>query len=621
MGRSERAKQHRCKHHIQFRLTDDGVLQCDPCGELVLKCEECESALDFDGYYWVRCSNEKCGNSGEANGYRLFIGVSPSQVKVYRECKRKWAYGYIDRIRYPPKPAQAFGLEGHARNEAWLENGTPVGDDDVGLVCAQGIKPHHLPTPAPDLMIEHYFEIVLFDGQAIMLGFIDCVLPPRPGSPIPIIHDWKFTKDLRWAMKVDELDDDAQAAVYAKVGVILFDADFVTDRWVYFCGRVNKKSEDGRPRTPRGVRAVEQIYKRDQIERMWQTCVDDAAEIVQLRKTVKFAKEVEPTQTHCDAYGGCDHRDYCPLPESVGLGAAMAQWEKTHRRKALTQSLNGDIPPTLTKQEQEMSDQDLLGQLRGMKDKNQGFTGPEKKADAPAEPKAEAKAEPEAAKPTAGDDSLLADLQAQHGAGNAVNPPKTEPKKSGGLDALNALIDDGENTAAEQTAETKVDDGDALAALQAMGAKNKKPDGKDVDKAVAAADAKTDDKPADKPKRTRKTKAAPKSKGEAFVLALDSVAMVKNGSLGDVVQLTDLIAPIADAVASSHRCKEHPQGVEHFGLIEFGDGKAELAAATARYLDKTPFKGVLVVDGSSAEGMAVKDVLIRRADAIIRGVR
>lgn len=628
MGKEKRAKQHRCDHHIQFKL-DGAQLICEPCGEVISKCEECEAELMLaepavdEHVYWVVCSDEECGNNGEGKGYRLFIGVSPSQVKTFRECKRQWAYGYIDRIRYPQKPAQEFGTLGHSRNEGWLENGTPVGTDDVGLVCQQGIKPHHMPTPAPDLMIEHYFEIPLFDGTAVMLGFIDCVKPPRLGEPIPIIHDWKFTKDLRWAMKPAELDDDAQAGVYAKVGLILYDSDFVMDRWVYFCGRVNPKSEDGRPRTPRGVRPVEQTYNREQIERMWQTCVDDAAEIVELKRTVKFAKDVEPNQMHCDAYGGCDHREYCPLPDSVGLGAALAQWDKTHNRKALTQSINGDSSPTLTKQEQEMSDQDLLGQLRGMKDKNQGFGGPDKAEDK-GEDKTEAK--PEAA----GGDNLLADLQAKHGAGNAVNPPKTEPAKkpADALAALQGMVDggesgpegqsskdDAENTAAEPAAEAKADDGDALAALKAMGTKNKKPDDKKTD------DKKTDDKP-DKPKRGRKPK-TPKvpAGGGAFVLALDSVAMVKNGAIGEVVQLTDLVSPIADAIAKSHRCKEHPQGVDHFGLIEFGEGKAELAAATARYLDKTPFVGVLVVDGSSAEGNAVKDVLLRRADAIIRGVR
>ncbi len=661
MAKDDRAKQHRCKHHIQFQLVD-GDLTCDPCGEVIKCCEECEADLEANGDYWIVCTDKECGNTGDGKGYRLFIGVSPSQTKVFRECKRKWAYGYIDRIKIPSKPAQQFGIEGHARNEAWLRDGTPLGDDDVGKVCSQGVKPNHLPTPAPDLLVEHYFEIPLFDGASVMLGYIDCVKPTRPGDPLPIIHDWKFTKDLRWAMTADELDDDSQAAVYAKVGIEMYpEAEEIMDRWVYFCGRVNKKSDDGRPRTPRGVRAVEQTYNRDQIECMWQTVVEDAAEIVELKRTVKEAKDVEPNQLHCDAYGGCDHREYCPLPESVGLGAAMEQWEKTHnRRKSLTQNINeGKSPST---KEQQMSEdnapeQELLEQLRGLK-------GNTKKA----EPEAEAKAAPaepeeEAATPATGDQGdLLADLQAQHGAGEAVNPPADKPKKkNGGLASLQAMVDGGEtgpegqsskdgaeDTAKELAAEDKGGDG-ALAQLKNMGKKllgvgqgAEKP----VEpKAETKAEPPTEPKP-DKPKRGRKPK---KSKelpspskvpvghdsegniiyedvviakaGTAFILAINSAVSAKNGALGDITELTDFLEPIAKAVATSHRCKEHPEGVDHFDLIEFGNGKAELAAATARYLDKNPFSGVLVVDGMSAEGNAVKDVLIRRADVVIRGVR
>ena len=101
MGREERAKQHRCDHHIQFILSGELAPICVPCGEVIRECEECGAPFDYDGHYWVTCSNEECGNQGEGKGYRLFIGVSPSQIKTFRECKRKWAYGYIDRIRYP----------------------------------------------------------------------------------------------------------------------------------------------------------------------------------------------------------------------------------------------------------------------------------------------------------------------------------------------------------------------------------------------------------------------------------------------------------------------------------------------------------------------------------------
>ena len=281
-------------------------------------------------------------------------------------------------------------------------------------------------------------------------------------------------------------------------------------------------------------------------------------------------------------------------------------------------------------------EQELLEQLRGLKGKT-------KKAEPEAEAKA-APAEPEeaATTPATGDQGdLLADLQAQHGAGEAVNPPAEDKlkKSGGGLAALQSMVDGGEtgpegqsskeeaqDTAAELAAEDKSSEG-ALAQLKNMGKKllgvgqgDEKPsEPKAETKAEPPAEPATEPKP-EKPKRGRKPKAA-KAGTAPFIVAINSAVSAKNGVLGDITELTDFLEPIAKAVATSHRCKEHPEGVDHFDLIEYGNGKAELAAATARYLDKNPFSGVLVVDGMSAEGNAVKDVLIRRADVVIRGVR
>jgi hypothetical protein len=273
------------------------------------------------------------------------VYVSPSQVSVFQECQRKWGYRYIDKIRPPPKPEQEFGLLGHDRNEKWLEHGTPVGDDDVGKVCQQGIKKGFMPTPSPELLIEQELKIPIFGGKGMMLGYIDCVKPPE-GDETPLVCDWKFTKDLRWAKKEDELDEDPQVAVYGKAALMVYgEHNEVTARWVYFCGRVNKNSEDGRPRTPRGVRKVERTYTREQIEAMWEDVIRVAGEIIKAKKTFKKAVELPANIYHCDAYGGCDHREYCPLPAQSSLsalGSAFAQYNKTHTSKNKPTPNNGE---------------------------------------------------------------------------------------------------------------------------------------------------------------------------------------------------------------------------------------------------------------------------------------
>lgn len=537
------------------------------------------------------------------------IYVSPSQMKTFDDCERKWGYRYIDGIKSPSKPEQEFGKLGHSRNEAWLENGDFVGDDDVGLVCQQGIKKGYMPTPGPELLIEQKLEVPVFSGKARVIGYIDCVLPPNPEgrsaeSKLPIVHDWKFTKDLRWAMSVADLDDDFQVAIYGKAALLAYpEATHVIARWIYFCGRPNKKAEDGRPRTPRGVRRVQQMYSREQIEVLWGKAMKVARQIIKTRADYTEAKDVPANPLHCDAYGGCAHREYCPLPESLGLGAALTQYNKTH------QHAGGDTP---------MADQDLLSQL------TQG-------ASAPATPAAETGAD------------ILAQMQANHGAGETVNPPPDPPKQeaASGDDPLATLLGAGggeSSTKAEEEESTSPeaaasDANDAIAALLGGGGKAKVvvpktdkppetlPPAAET-KAEGAAPPATDAKPKEPKKRKSTSKAR---KGSSFIAALD-VGIIKGiDGLGDVTHLSTLLEPLTTYLAANYKKhrngEEWPDGIGHWGLIPFGEGKAILSKNLDAYFDKHGFKGVLVVDTTTAEGNAVLDVVLRRADVVIRPTR
>ena len=118
---------------------------------------------------------------------------------------------------------------------------------------------------------------------------------------------------------------------------------------------------------------------------------------------------------------------------------------------------------------------------------------------------------------------------------------------------------------------------------------------------------------AEKSKRKRKTK------GAGFVVAYNALPSIAGKGFGEVVHLGDLLAPLLEHIAKEHRCELHPEGVVHWNLIEYGKGKSMLAHHFAKYLDKHAFNGVLVVDGNTSEGIAVKEVLMRRADLFIQG--
>ncbi len=533
------------------------------------------------------------------------IYVSASQISTKRDCKRKWGYRYIDKIKHPPKPAQKFGLEGHERAENWLRDGTDPGDDDVGLTFKQGIKPDYLPAPGtPGILVEHKIEIPILDAlDVMMIGYIDLVVPPVPlldlevgtYSP-PIVTDHKFTKDLRWAMEPEDLDGDPQAAIYSYWAMNHFKVNEVLCRWIYYSGRPNSKSEDGRPRKPRGARKVEYLFTRAQIEINWQHCLEDAAEIVEMKSSLEKAAEAEPNESSCSDYGGCEHRDYCPLSDESGLGAALKVYDMTHKRRLTRRASSGTGALSLL-EEKKMEGTSLMDALRG-KVAEQG-TAPASPAETPPPVKEPGEAPPPVEEPPAAAEpaaepapsGFLAEMKNKAKKLVGVNPPKDETPK-----AVPAMFAD---------AEVKTEPAAAEPAAAAP-------------EPAAAEPTKTAEA---KPKTKRKTTKPKKADSPGFIVALDAAAVKFNGAYGDVVNLTDLVTPITDAIAKEHRCDEHPKGVAHWGLIEYANGKSILAHQFAAFLDSDGFQGVLVVDGSTEEARAVKEVLMRRADLVIRGTR
>ena len=53
------------------------------------------------------------------DGTRALVYVSPSAIKTFLECPRKWFYAYVLGQRPPSTPAQMLGTSIHAEAEAW----------------------------------------------------------------------------------------------------------------------------------------------------------------------------------------------------------------------------------------------------------------------------------------------------------------------------------------------------------------------------------------------------------------------------------------------------------------------------------------------------------------------
>lgn len=600
------------------------------------------------------------------------IHVSPSQLATFKDCRRKWAYRYIDGIKTPPKPTQAFGLEGHKRNENWLRHGKHVGDDDVGKVCAQGIKPGYMPTPSSDLLIESKLTIPILGGAVNMIGYIDCILPPRQAgaaTTLPVAHDWKFTKDLRWAMTPAELAADSQAAVYTRWLQLKYKVPKVVARWIYFCGRVNAKSEDGRPRTPRGVKKVELTFTTAEIEANWERELEIAKQILETKTTYKKAEDVPGNELACDNYGGCDHRDRCPLGGEVSLEGLFNQWDRTHENLEVEKMSEADVLAKLRahtaslRQQKEtatetaaaetaaptpeveipdldqLTDGSAAGGLATHEETPPEVGNKEGEKPPPAEPPPQntgiehvAQLQNQSGRvedPTTetGQKNLLATLQAQTGA-TGINPPEVakaaelEPKVVVAKTEPPPAEPKPEATKAATPAEVAEAPPVVMGGTQVAITSEYLPEGHVHTGAVTppAEPAAETSKPKGKPKTSKAntTKAAK----VPFVVCFDAVpSKLSNGALGEVTHLADFVEPIAKAIAKGHRCDEHPTGVDHWNLIEFNKGISILAHQVANYLDTKGHRGILVVDSYTAEGRALTEVLIRRADAVFRGVR
>jgi PD-(D/E)XK nuclease superfamily len=168
--------------------------------------------------------------------------LSASQVQLFRNCQRAWAFRYIQGIESPPGPGAVLGGSVHAQLETYLLGGDLDFTTEVGYIAASGLA--HLPQPGtPGMRVEHEFHFLGPSGHSY-LGYKDVELHPSiTRGERGVIIDHKTTSDLRWQKSPETLLTDIQATLYA---VDFFrerpNENDVELRWVYYLTRGTKKS-------------------------------------------------------------------------------------------------------------------------------------------------------------------------------------------------------------------------------------------------------------------------------------------------------------------------------------------------------------------------------------------
>jgi hypothetical protein len=247
--------------------------------------------------------------------------LSASQIDTYRLCPRKWAWGYIARIKTPPNRFAALGTAVHKVLEDWLQRGVPPRrDSETGQIALAGLK--FLPAPG-QAVVEGRFYWDLPDEAFDLVGVMDW---RDTCDGVPRVGDHKTTGDFKWVKAPGDLIEDVQATIYAKRALVQTGAPAVKGRWVYY-----------RTVRPFAARCVDYSATVQEIDQRFAGILDTGREMVAWHRRKAKAVEV-PTDVHaCDTYGGCPYRDKCNLSSKERLVSLMAHEtlkDKIARKKA-----------------------------------------------------------------------------------------------------------------------------------------------------------------------------------------------------------------------------------------------------------------------------------------------
>lgn len=520
-----------------------------------------------------------------------YVRVSPSQRGTWVDCKRKWAFRYIDGIESPTTPKQQFGTDVHTVLENWMKHGTPPPKTPIGETAKLLIRTKWLPPPkTPGAITEGEMHLYPPDMPNVHIyGKVDLMLAYDPWT----ITDYKTTGDARWFKTAEDLATDGQALMYAAYMATRFRQPIVTARWLYALATTNKRGE----RTPKRAHPVEHTFyiRSAEFQEQWRIILSDVADIAHAKRTWTDAiKDAPMTVAACENYGGCEHRATCKISGVDNLVAKLEQQDRRNGKNKTLSIIDNSDTKQLTTMENEMSVQDLMSKLRANKTKTKVI---------------EAEAPPV--------NPILAKLLARE---TGVNPPEGSPTT-----ALEPTAETVQNTPSGKPKRITCAEKSCKKGVAAKGDRcERHPE--TVTTAVqgaaeamksAADEAVQESTQEGAANKTKNHSSGGWSKGlSGFTVIFD--AGYGKGQSEDVRHLGEFMRPVLDYIASENK-------VEHWAMAggHFVECRTMLQAKFKAYLDNGAVTPGLVVlaDSSTPECGIVKDLLIERADVVIRGMR
>lgn len=247
---------------------------------------------------------------------------SASQIALFRECARKWAWRYIAGLKTEPHPSAVLGTEvDNEQLQPYLRDGRPFDfTRESGYIAASGIE--WLPQPKlPGLEVQKHFVMPspASGGKFQFQGYMDLWLPdsaPVPGlaGGVPFVGDFKTTSNLKWAKNAVVLSTDVQAMLYATYALYATRAEQVDLTWIYF-----------QTKGPRRSMRTHLRVHTDHVVTQFRAIEETALQMHAAREAGVEPLELPPTPSQCEAYGGCPYRSRCNLSPADHIASLSAK--------------------------------------------------------------------------------------------------------------------------------------------------------------------------------------------------------------------------------------------------------------------------------------------------------
>lgn len=261
------------------------------------------------------------------------IRVSATQIELYQNCPRKWAYS-----RCRPRvqsPWQAFGTRMHKILELWLSLGIVPDLDETwsytdergvthvlypGAAAFEGLP--LLPAP-PQSGVEFAFAIEFFG--VVYVGAIDLLSAYVPRQRV-LVTDHKSTVDLKYAKTREELSRDPQWIIYGTVAAELLDVPTVGGQWAYYRRKPPKAMDSTIVESRETLRTkFEEQHRRVVLPLVASRALmpDDPMMRELWIATHARCPNAGARDSFCSKYKGCEFRGEC-LGVAGGLAAIAA---------------------------------------------------------------------------------------------------------------------------------------------------------------------------------------------------------------------------------------------------------------------------------------------------------